>query len=616
MDVNNQRKPLLYYWLIALLIMGVINMFFLPFMTKNTIEQVNYDVFLTQMQNKNISQAEVNEDVIYFYLKDENKSDKAGTTIFSENTQKVYSTVRMDDPQLVERLYNAGASFGEVKPKEVSPWFSTLIMFVVFFLLWQFVMKKAMSKMGGIGNAMAFGKSNAKVYVKAQTGKTFKDVAGQDEAKDALREIVDFLHNPQKYTEIGASMPKGALLVGPPGTGKTLLAQAVAGEAEVPFFSISGSEFVEMFVGMGAAKVRDLFKQANEKAPCIVFIDEIDTIGKKRDGNGMGGNDEREQTLNQLLTEMDGFDGRKGVVILAATNRPETLDKALLRPGRFDRRIPVELPDLKGREAILKVHAENVKMEGGIDFGTIARATSGASGAELANIINEAALRAVRMGHNRVKQEDLMESVEVILAGYQRKGAVISPEEKKIIAYHEVGHALVAAKQKNSAPVQKITIIPRTSGALGYTLQVDEGEKSLMSKEELFNKIATFTGGRVAEELKFGSVTTGASNDIEQATRLARGMITRYGMSEEFGMVALETINNQYLGGDTSLACSNETATKIDAAVVAVVKQAHEKAVGIIRENMNKLDEIAQFLLEKETITGEEFMEILNRTEK
>ena len=616
MDVNNQRKPLLYYWLIALLIMGVINMFFLPFMTKNTIEQVNYDVFLTQMQNKNISQAEVNEDVIYFYLKDEDKSDKAGTTIFSENTQKVYSTVRMDDPQLVERLYNAGASFGEVKPKEVSPWFSTLIMFVVFFLLWQFVMKKAMSKMGGIGNAMAFGKSNAKVYVKAQTGKTFKDVAGQDEAKDALREIVDFLHNPQKYTEIGASMPKGALLVGPPGTGKTLLAQAVAGEAEVPFFSISGSEFVEMFVGMGAAKVRDLFKQANEKAPCIVFIDEIDTIGKKRDGNGMGGNDEREQTLNQLLTEMDGFDGRKGVVILAATNRPETLDKALLRPGRFDRRIPVELPDLKGREAILKVHAENVKMEGGIDFGTIARATSGASGAELANIINEAALRAVRMGHNRVKQEDLMESVEVILAGYQRKGAVISPEEKKIIAYHEVGHALVAAKQKNSAPVQKITIIPRTSGALGYTLQVDEGEKSLMSKEELFNKIATFTGGRVAEELKFGSVTTGASNDIEQATRLARGMITRYGMSEEFGMVALETINNQYLGGDTSLACSNETATKIDAAVVAVVKQAHEKAVGIIRENMNKLDEIAQFLLEKETITGEEFMEILNRTEK
>lgn len=614
MDVNNQRKPLLYYWLIALLIMGAINLFFLPFMTKNTIEQVNYDVFLTQMQKKNISQAEVNEDVIYFYLKDEEKTSHTATTIFAENPQKVYSTVRMDDPQLVERLYNAGASFGEVKPKEVSPWFSTLVMFVVFFLLWQFVMKKAMSKMGGIGNAMAFGKSNAKVYVKAQTGKTFKDVAGQDEAKEALREIVDFLHNPQKYTEIGAAMPKGALLVGPPGTGKTLLAQAVAGEAEVPFFSISGSEFVEMFVGMGAAKVRDLFKQANEKAPCIVFIDEIDTIGKKRDGNGMGGNDEREQTLNQLLTEMDGFDGKKGVVILAATNRPETLDKALLRPGRFDRRIPVELPDLKGREAILAVHAEKIKMEEDIDFGAIARATSGASGAELANIINEAALRAVRMGRDRVCQNDLMESVEVILAGYQRKGAVISPEEKQIIAYHEVGHALVAARQKNSAPVQKITIIPRTSGALGYTLQVDEGEKFLMSKEELFNKIATFTGGRVAEELKFGSVTTGASNDIEQATRLARGMITRYGMSDEFGMVALETINNQYLGGDTSLACSNETATKIDAAVVAVVKQAHDKAVEILQANREKLDEIAAFLLEKETITGEEFMEILNGT--
>ena len=558
----------------------------------------------------------MNEDVIYFYLKDENKSDKAGTTIFSENTQKVYSTVRMDDPQLVERLYNAGASFGEVKPREVSPWFSTLVMFVVFFLLWQFVMKKAMSKMGGIGNAMSFGKSNAKVYVKAQTGKTFKDVAGQDEAKDALREIVDFLHNPQKYTEIGASMPKGALLVGPPGTGKTLLAQAVAGEAEVPFFSISGSEFVEMFVGMGAAKVRDLFKQANEKAPCIVFIDEIDTIGKKRDGNGMGGNDEREQTLNQLLTEMDGFDGRKGVVILAATNRPETLDKALLRPGRFDRRIPVELPDLKGREAILKVHAENVKMEGGIDFGTIARATSGASGAELANIINEAALRAVRMGHNRVKQEDLMESVEVILAGYQRKGAVISPEEKKIIAYHEVGHALVAAKQKNSAPVQKITIIPRTSGALGYTMQVDTADKNLMTKEEIENKIATFTGGRAAEEVVFGEITTGASNDIEQATKLARAMITRYGMSEEFDMVAMETVTNQYLGGDTSLACSADTQKRIDAKVVELVKAQHQKAKNILLENREKLDELAKYLYEKETITGEEFMRILGQEGK
>ena len=615
MDMKNQRRPLLYYWLIALLVMGIINMVFLPNIAKNAIRQVNYDVFLTEIADKNISQAEINEDVIYFFLKEE-PAEEPTTTLFAEDAPKVYSTVRMDDPQLVDRLYAAGASFGEVKPKEVSPWVSSLIMFVGFFLLWQFVMKKAMNKMGGIGgNAMSFGKSNAKIYVKAQTGKTFKDVAGQDEAKEALNEIVDFLHNPQKYTEVGAKMPKGALLVGPPGTGKTLLAQAVAGEAEVPFFSISGSEFVEMFVGMGAAKVRDLFKQANEKAPCIVFIDEIDTIGKKRDGNGLGGNDERDQTLNQLLTEMDGFDGKKGVVILAATNRPETLDKALLRPGRFDRRIPVELPDLKGREAILKVHAEKIKMEANIDFDAIARATSGASGAELANIINEAALRAVRMGRTKVGQNDLMESVEVILAGYQRKGAVISPEEKQIIAYHEVGHALVAAKQKNSAPVQKITIIPRTSGALGYTLQVDEGEKFLMNKEEIFNKIATFTGGRVAEELKFGSITTGASNDIEQATRLARGMITRYGMSEEFGMVALETVTNQYLGGDTSLACSNETASKIDGAVIKVVKQAHDKAVEIIRENMDKLDEISAFLLEKETITGEEFMEILNRTE-
>ena len=611
MDMKNQRKPLMYYWLIALLVMGFINMFFLPFMTQNSIKQVNYDVFLTEMHEKNISQAEVNEDVIYFFLKDEIPGDK--TTIFSENGPKVYSTVRMDDPQLVERLYEAGASFGEVKPKEVSPLFSTLIMFLLFFFGWRFLMKRMTGKLGG--NAMSFGKANAKIYVKAQTGKTFRDVAGQDEAKEALTEIVDFLHNPQKYTEVGAKMPKGALLVGPPGTGKTLLAQAVAGEANVPFFSISGSEFVEMFVGMGAAKVRDLFKQANEKAPCIVFIDEIDTIGKRRDSNGMGGNDEREQTLNQLLTEMDGFDGKKGVVILAATNRPETLDKALLRPGRFDRRIPVELPDLKGREAILKVHAEKIKMEEGIDFDAIARATSGASGAEMANIVNEAALRAVRMGRTKVSQNDLMESVEVILAGYQRKGAVISKEEKEIIAYHEVGHALVAAKQSNSALVQKITIIPRTSGALGYTLQVDEGEKHLMKKEEIFNKIATFTGGRVAEELKFGSITTGASNDIEQATRLARGMIARYGMSEEFGMVALETVTNQYLGGDTSLACSNETAAKIDKAVVALVKEAHDKAYRILAENMEKLDEIAAYLLEKETITGEEFMEILNRRE-
>ncbi len=612
MEMKNQRKPLLYYWLIALLVMGIINTVFLPFVAKNSIQQVNYDVFLTQVEEQNISRAEVNEDVIYFFLKDDVTEE--GAVIFTdEDAKMVYSTVRMDDPQLVERLFEAGVSFGEVKPREISPLVSSLIMFAGFFLLWQFVMKKAMNKIGGGAGAMSFGKANAKVYVKAQTGKTFQDVAGQDEAKEALSEIVDFLHNPQKYTEVGAKMPKGALLVGPPGTGKTLLAQAVAGEASVPFFSISGSEFVEMFVGMGAAKVRDLFKQANEKAPCIVFIDEIDTIGKRRDSGGMGGNDEREQTLNQLLTEMDGFDGKKGVVILAATNRPETLDKALLRPGRFDRRIPVELPDLKGREAILKVHAEKIKMEETIDFDAIARATSGASGAELANIVNEAALRAVRMGRTKVSQNDLMESVEVILAGYQRKGAVISPEEKEIIAYHEVGHALVAAMQSHSAPVQKITIIPRTSGALGYTLQVDEGEKHLMKKEELFNKIATFTGGRAAEEVKFGSVTTGASNDIEQATRLARGMIARYGMSEEFDMVALETVNNQYLGGDTSLACSNETAAKIDKAVVALVKEAHEKALSILQENREKLDEISAFLLEKETITGEEFMEILNR---
>ena len=612
MDVNNQRKPLLYYWLIALLIMGVINMFFLPFMTKNTIEQVNYDVFLTQMQNKNISQAEVNEDVIYFYLKDEDKSDKAGTTIFSENTQKVYSTVRMDDPQLVERLYNAGASFGEVKPREVSPWFSTLVMFVVFFLLWQFVMKKAMSKMGGIGNAMSFGKSNAKVYVKAQTGKTFKDVAGQDEAKDALREIVDFLHNPQKYTEIGASMPKGALLVGPPGTGKTLLAQAVAGEAEVPFFSISGSEFVEMFVGMGAAKVRDLFKQANEKAPCIVFIDEIDTIGKKRDGNGMGGNDEREQTLNQLLTEMDGFEDNSGVIILAATNRPESLDPALTRPGRFDRRVPVELPDLKGREEILKVHARKIKVAEDVDFSVVARMASGASGAELANIVNEAALRAVRDGRKLVTQADLEESIETVIAGYQKKNAILTDKEKWIVSYHEIGHALVAARQTHSAPVQKITIIPRTSGALGYTMQVEEGNHYLMNKEEIENKIATLTGGRAAEEVVFGSITTGASNDIEQATKLARAMLTRYGMSKEFGMVALETVTNQYLGGDVSLACSPETQTKIDQLVVEQVEKAHQKALDILQNDRAKLDELAKYLHEKETITGEEFMRILN----
>ncbi len=614
MYMENQKKPLIYYWLIALAVMFVINWLVLPMFANNTVQEVSYNVFLDELEAKNIDQVQVNEDVIYYSLK-EDTNEETQTQIFpgQQQHEMLYCTVRMQDNMLVDRLYAAGANFSAIEPKEVSPWMSTLIMFLLFFLFWRLVFGRMMKKGGFGANAMAFGKSNAKVYVKAQTGKTFKDVAGQDEAKEALKEIVDFLHNPAKYTSVGAKMPKGALLVGPPGTGKTLLAQAVAGEANVPFFSISGSEFVEMFVGMGAAKVRDLFKQAGEKAPCIVFIDEIDTIGKKRDGNGMGGNDEREQTLNQLLTEMDGFDATKGVVILAATNRPETLDKALLRPGRFDRRIPVELPDLQGREAILKVHAAKIKMEDNIDFGAVARATSGASGAELANIINEGALRAVRMGRDKVSQTDLEESVEVILAGYQRKGAVISKEEKAIIAYHEVGHALVAALQKNSAPVHKITIIPRTSGALGYTLQIDEGEKFLMNKEEAFNKIATLTGGRVAEEIQFHSITTGASNDIEQATRMARAMITRYGMSDEFGMVALETINNQYLGGDTSLACSNETATRIDAAVIAMVKEAHDKAYQIISSHKDKLDEISAYLLEKETITGEEFMEILER---
>ena len=612
--MENQKKPLIYYWLIALAVMFVINWLVLPMFANNTVQEVSYNVFLDELGAKNIDQVQVNEDVIYYSLK-EDTNEEPQTMIFpgQQQHEMLYCTVRMQDNMLVDRLYAAGANFSAIEPKEVSPWMSSLIMFLLFFLFWRLVFGRMMKKGGFGANAMAFGKSNAKVYVKAQTGKTFKDVAGQDEAKEALKEIVDFLHNPAKYTSVGAKMPKGALLVGPPGTGKTLLAQAVAGEANVPFFSISGSEFVEMFVGMGAAKVRDLFKQAGEKAPCIVFIDEIDTIGKKRDGNGMGGNDEREQTLNQLLTEMDGFDATKGVVILAATNRPETLDKALLRPGRFDRRIPVELPDLQGREAILKVHAAKIKMEDNIDFGAVARATSGASGAELANIINEGALRAVRMGRDKVSQTDLEESVEVILAGYQRKGAVISKEEKAIIAYHEVGHALVAALQKNSAPVHKITIIPRTSGALGYTLQIDEGEKFLMNKEEAFNKIATLTGGRVAEEIQFNSITTGASNDIEQATKLARAMLTRYGMSKDFDMVALETVNNQYLGGDTSLACSAQTQREIDQKVVELVKAQHEKAVRILTDNRAKLDELAQYLYQKETITGEEFMEILNR---
>ena len=609
--MKSEKKPLIYYWLIALGVMFLINWLVLPLFVENPVQEVSYNVFLDELEAKNIDQVQVNEDVIYYSLKADT-SEEIQTQIFGHTAQKpLYCTVRMEDNLLVERLYTAGANFSAIEPKEVSPWLSSLIMFLFFFLIWRLVFGR-MLKNGGLGgNAMSFGKANAKVYVKAQTGKTFADVAGQDEAKETLTEIVDFLHNPAKYTQIGAKMPKGALLVGPPGTGKTLLAQAVAGEANVPFFSISGSEFVEMFVGMGAAKVRDLFKQAAQKAPCIVFIDEIDTIGKKRDNRGMGGNDEREQTLNQLLTEMDGFDATKGVVILAATNRPETLDKALLRPGRFDRRIPVELTDMQGREAILRVHAANIQMEDNIHFDTIARATSGASGAELANIVNEAALRAVRMGRQKVTQTDLEESVEVILAGYERKGAVISKEEKQIIAYHEVGHALVAALQKNSAPVHKITIIPRTSGALGFTMQIDEGEKFLMNREEAFNKIATLTGGRVAEEIQFNSITTGASNDIEQATRMARAMITRYGMSEAFGMVALETVNNQYLGGDTTLACSNETAAKIDAAVIDLIQQAHDKAYHILQEHKAELDEIAAYLLEKETITGEEFMQLL-----
>ena len=598
------RQSIFFYIIISLVLTLLLNALIVPVVQNQSIEEVTYDKFLSDLDGGAITEVQVNDGTIYYNCPDDN------------GEERLYSTGAMNDDQLVERLNAAGVEFSQVVPQELSPIMNLLLYYgvpILIFILLGRILMRQMKKSGG--NAMSFMGSNskAKVYVKAQTGKTFRDVAGQDEAKEALQEIVDFLHDPGRYAEIGANLPKGALLVGPPGTGKTLLAQAVAGEANVPFFSISGSEFVEMFVGMGAAKVRDLFKQAGEKAPCIVFIDEIDTIGKKRDGHGVGGNDEREQTLNQLLTEMDGFDGKKGVVILAATNRPETPDKALLRPGRFDRRIPVELPDLKGREAILKVHADRVKMEPNIDFNAIARATSGASGAELANIINEGALRAVRCGRKLVSQSDLEESVEVILAGYQRKGAVISPREKEIIAYHEVGHALVAAKQKNSAPVHKITIIPRTSGALGYTMQVEEDEKFLMNKDEVFNKIVTLTGGRAAEELVFQSITTGASNDIEQATRLARAIITRFGMSKSFDMVAWETVTNQYLGGDTSLACSGETAYKIDEEVVELVRSAHEKAAGILKDNMEKLHEIARFLLERETITGDEFMEILGQ---
>ncbi|MBP1760463.1 MAG: ATP-dependent metallopeptidase FtsH/Yme1/Tma family protein [Firmicutes bacterium] len=601
------RKPMIYYYILSLFIILLLNMLVLPMYMRTQVTEVDYGTFLKDIDSGMVTKVEVKESQKQIAYE---KNDKSGNP-------KTYVTQTMNDPDLVNRLYNSKnkITFSEVSPKQMSPLMSILLTWIlpifIFIGLGQLFSRQMQGRMGG--NFMQFGKSNAKIYVQAQTGKTFADVAGQDEAKEALSEIVDFLHDPGKYTQIGAVLPKGALLVGPPGTGKTLLARAVAGEAKVPFFSISGSEFVEMFVGMGAAKVRDLFKQAVDKAPCIVFIDEIDTIGKKRDGGNFGGNDEREQTLNQLLTEMDGFDGKKGVVILAATNRPEILDKALLRPGRFDRRIPVELPDLQGREAILKVHAQNVKLEKNIDFNAIARATSGASGADLANVINEAALRAVRCGRQLINQGDLEESVEVVIAGYQRKNAVISVKEKEIVAYHEIGHALVAARQTASAPVHKITIVPRTSGALGYTMQVEQDEHKLMSKEEAFNKIVTFTGGRAAEELIFNSVTTGAANDIEQATRIARAMVTRFGMSENFDMTALETINNPYLSGDATMTCSSETAAKVDAEVVAIIKKAHDKAISILKENQEKMHELAQYLLDKETISGEEFMEILNR---
>ena len=603
--VEQPKKPLIFYYIVALIVLVLLNTFLFPRMLQQEIVSVDYGTFLTMLEDQEVAVAQVEEDVIYF-------TDKA-------DQPTLYSTNTFNDPYLVDRLYDSGCEFGEVKAQEMNPILSFLLTFVlpivIFIVIGQLMSRYLMNKMGAgpMGNAMQFGKSSAKVYIASETGIKFSDVAGEEEAKENLMEIVDFLHNPQKYQAIGAKMPKGVLLVGPPGTGKTLLAKAVAGEADVPFFSISGSEFVEMFVGMGANKVRDLFKQANEKAPCIVFIDEIDTIGKKRDGSGMGGNDEREQTLNQLLTEMDGFEASKGVVILAATNRPETLDPALLRPGRFDRRVPVELPDLQGREAILKVHAKKVKMGEDVDFNAIARAASGASGAELANMINEAALRAVRCGRKYVNQCDLQESIEVVIAGYQKKNKILSDQERKIVSYHEIGHALVTALQSHSAPVAKITIIPRTSGALGYTMQVEQEERNLMSKEEILDQIATLTGGRAAEEIIFHSITTGASNDIEKATKLARAMITRYGMSDEFDMVALETVTNQYMGGDTSLVCAADTAAKIDDMVVQIVRQQHEKALRLLRDNEAKLHELAQYLCEKETITGEEFMEILNK---
>ena len=603
-EAKTPKKPILYYCLIVVTVMMLLNMFVFPGLLETKIREVDYGTFLDMVEQKQIGEVEIGDEEIVFT----DKNEKPG----------IYKTGRLEDPDIVERLDQSGAKFSRHVTEQMSPILSFVLSWilplVLFYFVGMFLYKKMAQKMGGGPNALTFGKSNAKVYVESSTGIKFSDVAGEDEAKEVLTEIVDFLHNPSKYAQIGASLPKGALLVGPPGTGKTLLARAVAGEAAVPFFSISGSEFVEMFVGMGAVKVRDLFKQAVEKAPCIVFIDEIDTIGKKRDsGSGLGGNDEREQTLNQLLTEMDGFDGKKGVIILAATNRPDVLDPALLRPGRFDRRVPVELPDLAGREAILRVHAKKVKISDDVDFNAIARMASGASGADLANMINEAALRAVRDGRKFVTQRDVEESVEIVIAGYQKKNKVLSDKEKLTVAYHEVGHALVAALQTASAPVTKITIVPRTSGALGYTMQVDEGERNLMSKEEMENKIATLTGGRAAEELVFHSITSGASNDIEQATKLSRAMITRYGMTDEFDMVALETVSNQYLGGDTSLMCSEQTAADVDKKVVALVKRQHEKARNLLNSHMDKLHELAKFLYEKETITGEEFMEILNR---
>lgn len=612
--MNKQKKPLYRYYTIILIIIMALNFIIFPMFQQSKLETTNYSDFLNKIEEKKIDTVQIEDHNIYYTLK-------------KDSTDKTYKTGVMNDSDLVNRLDKSGAKFGQVYQEQMNPILSSLISFflplIIFWAFGSWMFKRMQKKMGG-DDQMSFsqgsgfglgnlGKSNAKVYVGEQTGKTFKDVAGQEEAKENLQEIVDFLNNPAKYKEIGAKMPKGALLVGPPGTGKTLLAKAVAGEAGVPFFSISGSEFVEMFVGRGAAKVRDLFKQAREKAPCIVFIDEIDTIGKKRDGAGMNGNDEREQTLNQLLAEMDGFDGSKGVVLLAATNRPDSLDPALTRPGRFDRRIPVELPDLAGREAILKLHAKDIKCSNNIDFNVIARASAGASGAELANIINEGALLAVRDHRKTVVQKDLEEAIEIVIAGEQKKGAVISNRERMIVSYHEIGHALVAAKCKNTAPVHKITIIPRTKGALGYTMQVEENEQNLLSKEEAFQKIMVYTGGRCAEELIFNSITSGASNDIEQATKLARAMITRLGMSDEFGMTALETVNNQYLGGDTSLACSNETATKIDEATIALIKKAHDEAYQILEDNKMKLHELAKFLYERETITGEEFMYILNK---